>query len=195
MQGGPEPEPEPEPGRDWNAELPELPELRFSQVPRDGGEGASGHSQRVCWGGSSALRTQQGPNPAPCPHQVIREGGHAVVWAGQLQGKLVAIKAFPLRAVAQFQAERALYELPGLQHDHIVRFITASRGSPGPPPCGPLLVLELHPKVRTEECMCVGRRGGERWQLGPVQTCSSAIDCLFSRTLHMLFYCFFFLLL
>ena len=83
-----------------------------------------------------------------------------MVWAGQLQGKLVAVKAFPLRAVAQFQAERALYELPGLQHDHIVRFITASRGSPGPLPCGPLLVLELHPKVRTEECMCVGRRGG-----------------------------------
>ena len=26
-----------------------------------------------------------------------------MVWAGQLQGKLVAIKAFPLRAVAQFQ--------------------------------------------------------------------------------------------
>ncbi|XP_072828847.1 anti-Muellerian hormone type-2 receptor isoform X4 [Vicugna pacos] len=110
VQGGPEPEPEPDPdsGRDWSAELSELPELCFSQV--------------------------------------IREGGHAVVWAGQLQGKLVAIKAFPLRAVAQFQAERALYELPGLQHDHIVRFIAASRGSPGPLPCGPLLVLELHPK-------------------------------------------------
>ncbi|XP_047642708.1 anti-Muellerian hormone type-2 receptor isoform X1 [Phacochoerus africanus] len=112
VQGGPEPEPEPEPesdsGRNWSAELPELPELCFSQV--------------------------------------IREGDHTVVWAGQLQGKLVAIKAFPLKAVAQFQAERALYELPGLQHDHIVRFITASRGSPGPLPCGPLLVLELHPK-------------------------------------------------
>ncbi|XP_042848330.1 anti-Muellerian hormone type-2 receptor isoform X4 [Panthera tigris] len=110
VQGGPEPEPEPEPGsgRDWSAELPELPELCFSQV--------------------------------------IWEGGHTVVWAGQLQGKLVAIKAFSLRAVAQFQAERALYELPSLQHDHIVRFITASRGGPGPLPCGPLLVLELHPK-------------------------------------------------
>ncbi|XP_022427756.1 anti-Muellerian hormone type-2 receptor isoform X1 [Delphinapterus leucas] len=105
---GPEPEPEPHSGRDWSAELPELPELCFSQV--------------------------------------IREGGHAVVWAGRLQGKLVAIKAFPLRAVAQFQAERALYGLPGLRHDHIVRLITASRGSPGPLPCGPLLVLELHPK-------------------------------------------------
>nr|XP_023499430.1 anti-Muellerian hormone type-2 receptor isoform X7 [Equus caballus] len=108
VRGGPEPEPEPDSGRDWSTELPELPELCFSQV--------------------------------------IREGGHAVVWAGQLQGELVAIKAFPLRAVAQFQAERALYELPGLQHDHIVRFITASRGGPGPPSCGPLLVLELHPK-------------------------------------------------
>ncbi|XP_060162065.1 anti-Muellerian hormone type-2 receptor isoform X3 [Globicephala melas] len=105
---GPEPEPEPHSGRDWSAELPELPELCFSQV--------------------------------------IREGGHAVVWAGRLQGKLVAIKAFRLRAVAQFQAERALYGLPGLRHDHIVRLITASRGSPGPLPCGPLLVLELHPK-------------------------------------------------
>lgn len=78
-----------------------------------------------------------------------------MVWAGQLQGELVAIKAFPLRAVAQFQAERALYELPGLQHDHIVRFITASRGGPGPPSCGPLLVLELHPKVRAKECLHV----------------------------------------
>ncbi|XP_073738026.1 anti-Muellerian hormone type-2 receptor isoform X3 [Callorhinus ursinus] len=112
VQGGPEPEPEPEPepdsGRDWSAELPELPELCFSQV--------------------------------------IWEGGHTVVWAGRLQGKLVAIKAFSRRAVAQFQAERALYELPGLRHDHIVRFITASKGGPGPLPCGPLLVLELHPK-------------------------------------------------
>ncbi|XP_036771136.1 anti-Muellerian hormone type-2 receptor isoform X1 [Manis pentadactyla] len=110
VRGGPEPEPEPEPdlGSDWSAELPELPELCFSQV--------------------------------------IREGGHAVVWTGRLQGELVAIKAFPLRAMAQFQAERALYELPGLQHDHIVRFITASRGCPGTLPCGPLLVLELHPK-------------------------------------------------
>ncbi|XP_054383975.1 anti-Muellerian hormone type-2 receptor isoform X10 [Pongo abelii] len=84
--------------------------------------------------------------PELCFSQVIREGGHAVVWAGQLQGKLVAIKAFPPRSVAQFQAERALYELPGLQHDHIVRFITASRGGPGPLVSGPLLVLELHPK-------------------------------------------------
>ncbi|XP_028347124.1 anti-Muellerian hormone type-2 receptor isoform X7 [Physeter macrocephalus] len=110
---GPEPEPEPHSGRDWSAELPELPELCFSQV--------------------------------------IREGGHAVVWAGRLQGKLVAIKAFPLRAVAQFQAERALYGLPGLRHDHIVRLITASRGSPGPLPCGPLLVLELHPRANINQ--------------------------------------------
>ncbi|KAK2489367.1 hypothetical protein MC885_013354 [Smutsia gigantea] len=106
VRGGPEPEPDS--GSDWSAELPELPELCFSQV--------------------------------------IREGGHAVVWAGRLQGELVAIKAFPLRAMAQFQAERALYELPGLQHDHVVRFITASRGGPGTLPRGPLLVLELHPK-------------------------------------------------
>ncbi|XP_028347123.1 anti-Muellerian hormone type-2 receptor isoform X4 [Physeter macrocephalus] len=113
---GPEPEPEPHSGRDWSAELPELPELCFSQV--------------------------------------IREGGHAVVWAGRLQGKLVAIKAFPLRAVAQFQAERALYGLPGLRHDHIVRLITASRGSPGPLPCGPLLVLELHPRFQLLPASC-----------------------------------------
>uniref|UniRef100_A0A2K5Q5R1 Anti-Mullerian hormone receptor type 2 n=1 Tax=Cebus imitator TaxID=2715852 RepID=A0A2K5Q5R1_CEBIM len=84
--------------------------------------------------------------PELCFSQVIREGGHAVVWAGQLQGKLVAIKAFPPRSLAQFQAERALYELPGLRHDHIVRFITASRGGPGPLLSGPLLILELHPK-------------------------------------------------
>uniref|UniRef100_A0A8C9A485 receptor protein serine/threonine kinase n=1 Tax=Prolemur simus TaxID=1328070 RepID=A0A8C9A485_PROSS len=106
VQGGPEPEPDT--GRDWTEELPELPELCFSQV--------------------------------------IREGGHTVVWAGRLRGELVAIKAFPPRAVAQFRAERALYELPGLQHDYIVRFITASRGGPSPLPSGPLLVLELHPK-------------------------------------------------
>ena len=131
--------------------------------------------------------------PARPAHPVFHL--HAVVWAGQLQGKLVAIKAFPLRAVAQFQAERALYELPGLQHDHIVRFITASRGCPGPLPCGPLLVLELHPKVRTEDCLCVGRWGGEWWQLGPVEACSFAVDCLFSRTLNMLFIFFLFIII
>jgi hypothetical protein len=76
-----------------------------------------------------------------------------MVWAGRFQGELVAIKAFPSRAVAQFQAERAVYQLPGLQHDHIVRFITAGQGGPGPLFSGPLLVLELYPKVRTEECM------------------------------------------
>nr|XP_023412769.1 anti-Muellerian hormone type-2 receptor isoform X1 [Loxodonta africana] len=106
VRGGPEPEPDS--SRDWSEELPELPELCFSQV--------------------------------------LREGGHAVVWAGRLHGEPVAIKAFPPRAVAQFRTERALYELPGLKHEHIVRFITASRGSPGPLPYGPLLVLELHPK-------------------------------------------------
>ncbi|KAM4839755.1 LOW QUALITY PROTEIN: anti-Muellerian hormone type-2 receptor, partial [Urocitellus parryii] len=106
VQGGPQPEPNS--GRDWSEELPELPELCFSQV--------------------------------------IQEGSHAVMWAGRLQGELVAIKAFPPRAVAQFRAERAVYELPGLQHDHIVRFITAGQGGPGSLPSGPLLILELHPK-------------------------------------------------
>ncbi|XP_048197761.1 anti-Muellerian hormone type-2 receptor, partial [Perognathus longimembris pacificus] len=84
--------------------------------------------------------------PGLCFSQVIQEGGHAVVWTGRLQGELVAIKAFPPRAVAQFQAEKAVYELPGLRHDHIVRFITAGRGGPGPLSSGPLLVLELYPK-------------------------------------------------
>ncbi|KAM9228981.1 anti-Muellerian hormone type-2 receptor [Dugong dugon] len=106
VRGGPEPEPDS--GRDWSEELPELPELCFSQV--------------------------------------LQEGGQSVVWAGRLHGEQVAIKAFPPRAVTQFQTERALYELPGLKHEYIVRFITASWGSPGPLPCGPLLVLELHPK-------------------------------------------------
>ncbi|XP_040609674.1 LOW QUALITY PROTEIN: anti-Muellerian hormone type-2 receptor [Mesocricetus auratus] len=81
-----------------------------------------------------------------CFSQVIQEGGHAVVWAGRLQGEMVAIKAFPPRAVAQFRAERAVYQLPGLQHNHIVRFIAAGQGGPGPLPSGPLLVLELYPK-------------------------------------------------
>ncbi|XP_004872806.2 anti-Muellerian hormone type-2 receptor isoform X3 [Heterocephalus glaber] len=84
--------------------------------------------------------------PELCFSQVIQEGRHAVVWAGQLQGELVAIKAFPPRAVAQFRSERAMYELLGLQHDHIVCFITAGQGGCGPLPSGPLLVLELHPK-------------------------------------------------
>lgn len=88
-----------------------------------------------------------------CFHQVIQEGGHAVVWAGRLQGEMVAIKAFPPRAVAQFRAERAVYQLPGLQHDHIVRFITAGQGGPGPLPSVPLLVLELYPKVSTPKCL------------------------------------------
>ncbi|KAL6030785.1 hypothetical protein STEG23_010285, partial [Scotinomys teguina] len=50
------------------------------------------------------------------------------------------------RAVAQFRAERAVYQLLGLQHDHIVRFITAGQGAPGHLPSVPLLVLELYPK-------------------------------------------------
>lgn len=104
------------------------------------------------------------------------------MWAGQLRGRLVAIKAFSLRAVAQFQAERAVYELPGLQHDHIVRFITASRGGPGSPPCGPLLVLELHPKVRTKgrlyafACVCMwvlDGRGAPLVLIHPLQISSS----------------------
>lgn len=105
-------------------------------MPRDGGGRASGLLPE------SVLERKSGPcelgeiqTQHLCPHQVIREGGHAA-GLGSLQGKLlVAVKAFP-RAVAQFQAERALYELPGLQHDHIVRFITASRGSPAPCPVG-----------------------------------------------------------
>ncbi|GAB1299918.1 Receptor protein serine/threonine kinase [Apodemus speciosus] len=101
-------DPEPGSGGDCSEELPELAELRFSQV--------------------------------------IQEGGHAVVWAGRLQGEMVAIKAFPPRAMAQFRAERAVYQLLGLQHDHVVRFITAGQGGPGPLPSGPLLVLELYPK-------------------------------------------------
>ncbi|XP_031214983.1 anti-Muellerian hormone type-2 receptor isoform X2 [Mastomys coucha] len=106
VEGGSDPEPGS--GGDCSEELPELAELRFSQV--------------------------------------IQEGGHAVVWAGRLQGEMVAIKVFPRRAVAQFRAERAVYQLLGLQHDHIVRFITAGQGGPGPLPSGPLLVLELYPK-------------------------------------------------
>ncbi|XP_040833836.1 anti-Muellerian hormone type-2 receptor [Ochotona curzoniae] len=102
------PEPEADSHRDWSEELPELHQLCFSQV--------------------------------------IREGGHAVVWAGQLQGEPVAIKVFPQRAVAQFQAEKALYEMPALQHNHVVRFVAAGQGGPSPLPSGPLLVLELHPK-------------------------------------------------
>lgn len=151
----PEPETETESEWNWSAELPVLPDLCFSQVPRLGGKGplrgslSDVEEKALPWAPLS-------PMPLSCLlHQVIRKGGHAEVWAGQLQGELVAIKAFPLRAVAQFRAEKALYELPGLQHDHIVRFITASRGDLGPLPCGPLLILELHPKVRTDPKMFV----------------------------------------
>lgn len=42
VRGGPEPEPEPDSGRNWSAELPELPELCFSQVPGEGGKGPLG---------------------------------------------------------------------------------------------------------------------------------------------------------
>lgn len=47
MRGGPEPEPEPDSGRDWSAELPELPELCFSQVLWEGGKGPPG-TPREC---------------------------------------------------------------------------------------------------------------------------------------------------
>lgn len=195
MQGGPEPQPQPQPqpdsDRDWSAELPELPELCFTQVPREGRKGPLVPPKGLL-GRKPGPGTGCGLHPAPCPHQVIREGGHAIVWAGQLQGKLVAIKAFPLRAVAQFRAERALYELPGLRHDHVVRFIAASRGGPGPLPSGPLLVLELHPKVRIKECLRVGLPVCEcRWvgaarPLCPDHACSSALDFLFSKTVKLI---------
>nr|XP_012305747.1 anti-Muellerian hormone type-2 receptor isoform X5 [Aotus nancymaae] len=125
--------------------------LLTPRVPRSPQVSPSGWHW-CCWGCSSSSCCWWAASSWPCYSErlteceVIREGGHAVVWAGQLQGKLVAIKAFPPRSVAQFQAERALYELPGLQHDHIVRFITASRRGPDPLLSGPLLILELHPK-------------------------------------------------
>uniref|UniRef100_A0A8C6QGS7 Anti-Muellerian hormone type-2 receptor n=1 Tax=Nannospalax galili TaxID=1026970 RepID=A0A8C6QGS7_NANGA len=95
---------------------------------------------------SGGLREELAELQELCFSKVIQEGGHAVVWAGKLKGELVAIKAFPPRAMAQFRAERAVYELPGLRHDHIVRFITAGQGGPDPLLSGALLVLELYPK-------------------------------------------------
>lgn len=129
-----------------------FPSCVSHRCPRAGGRDPLGPAKVVL----GSLVHLLGLYLAQCPLQVIQEGGHAVVWAGQLQGELVAIKAFPPRAVAQFRSEKAMYELPGLQHDHIVRFITAGQGGPGPLPPGPLLVLELYPKVRSKECiLCV----------------------------------------
>nr|XP_021499218.1 anti-Muellerian hormone type-2 receptor [Meriones unguiculatus] len=109
--------------------------------------GAHGEADPEPGSGSGGDCSEELPELAElCFSQVIQEGGHAVVWAGRLQGEMVAIKAFPPRAVAQFRAERAVYQLPGLRHDHIARFITAGQGAPGPLPSGPLLVLELYPK-------------------------------------------------
>ena len=87
---------------------------------------------------------------------------------------MVAIKAFPPRAVAQFRAERAVYQLLGLQHDHIVRFITAGQGGPGPLPSGPLLVLELYPKVSTKQ------------HLSSVLLCTTPMGCYVAVEPHSL---------
>ncbi|XP_055213095.1 anti-Muellerian hormone type-2 receptor isoform X5 [Gorilla gorilla gorilla] len=79
--------------------------------------------------------------PELCFSQVPQGGREGLLWA-LLE---VVLGRNPGHVIAQ-RPTLSTVSLPGLQHDHIVRFITASRGGPGPLLSGPLLVLELHPK-------------------------------------------------
>ncbi|XP_065380346.1 anti-Muellerian hormone type-2 receptor isoform X4 [Macaca fascicularis] len=79
--------------------------------------------------------------PELCFSQVPQGGREGILWA--LLEVVLGRKPGPI--IAQ-RPTLSTVSLPGLQHDHIVRFITASWGGPGPMLSGPLLVLELHPK-------------------------------------------------
>ncbi|XP_011536480.1 anti-Muellerian hormone type-2 receptor isoform X4 [Homo sapiens] len=95
--------------------------------------------------GSPGTPGSQGPQAAP---------GESIWMALVLLG-LFLLLLLLLGSIILALLQRKNYRVRGLQHDHIVRFITASRGGPGRLLSGPLLVLELHPK----DCVCLCPRG------------------------------------
>ena len=89
--------------------------------------------------------------PPPPPHfpplwaQVLQAGRFSAVWRGTLQQRPVAIKAFAEGAARRWAAERAVHELPLMEHENVAKLL----GTRGAGPCarGGLLVLQLYPAV------------------------------------------------
>ena len=92
-----------------------------------------------------------GNTPPPPPHfpplwaQVLQAGRFSAVWRGTLQQRPVAIKAFAEGAARRWAAERAVHELPLMEHENVAKLL----GTRGAGPCarGGLLVLQLYPAV------------------------------------------------
>lgn len=96
--------------------------------------------------------------PPPRWAQVLQAGRFSAVWRGTLQQRPVAIKAFAAGAARRWAAERAVHELPLMEHENVAKLL----GTRGAGPCarGGLLVLQLYPAVSAGE-------GGEGvWDVG-----------------------------
>ncbi|XP_032297522.1 anti-Muellerian hormone type-2 receptor [Coturnix japonica] len=75
--------------------------------------------------------------------QVLQTGRFSAVWRGTLQQRPVAIKAFAAGSARRWAAERAVHELPLMEHENVAKLL----GTRGAGPCarGGLLVLQLYP--------------------------------------------------
>lgn len=105
-----------------------------------------------------------GHSPPPPWAQVLQAGRFSAVWRGTLQQRPVAIKAFAAGAARRWAAERAVHELPLMEHENVAKLL----GTRGAGPCarGGLLVLQLYPAVSAGEGGG-GARGGEGvWDVG-----------------------------
>ena len=97
--------------------------------------------------------------PPPRWAQVLQAGRFSAVWRGTLQQRPVAIKAFAAGAARRWAAERAVHELPLMEHENVAKLL----GTRGAGPCarGGLLVLQLYPAVSAGE-----GGGGGVWDVG-----------------------------
>ena len=96
-----------------------------------------------------------GHSPPPRWAQVLQAGRFSAVWRGTLQQRPVAIKAFAAGAARRWAAERAVHELPLMEHENVAKLL----GTRGAGPCarGGLLVLQLYPAVSAGEGGGLGR--------------------------------------
>ncbi|KAG8129552.1 hypothetical protein E2320_016320, partial [Naja naja] len=75
-------------------------------------------------------------------NKLLHEGQLSKLWQGTFGQQPVAIKAFPPLCHQQFASEWAVYSLPLMNHENVVRLVTAGYGGPSEEHCG-LLVLTL----------------------------------------------------
>nr|XP_044612210.1 anti-Muellerian hormone type-2 receptor isoform X7 [Equus asinus] len=108
VRGGPEPEPEPDSGRDWSTELPELPELCFSQ---------GGPWPPVLWAPAGTGTAPQGQYKPGIAHRdlssqnvLIREDGSCAIGDLGLALVLPGLTQPPAWAPTQPQGPAAIME-------------------------------------------------------------------------------------